>query len=81
MHALFGIRIDKADGKVNHDLIPDVRPEMIRKSAECSLKRLKTDYIDLYFQYRIDPAIPPETVAEVVKKLIDEGKILHWGIS
>ncbi len=77
----FGIGFDKADGKVNHALIPDARPEVIRKSVECSLKRLKTDYIDLYFQHRIDPAVPPETVAEVMKELIDEGKILHWGIS
>lgn len=77
----FGIGFDKADGKVNHDLIPNARPEVIRKSVECSLKRLKTDYIDLYFQHRIDPTIPPETVAEVMKELIDEGKILHWGIS
>lgn len=77
----FGIGFDKADGKVNHALIPDARPEVIRKSVECSLKRLKTDYIDLYFQHRIDPAVPPEIVAEVMKELIDEGKILHWGIS
>ena len=77
----FGIGFDKADGKVNHDLIPNARPEVIRKSVECSLKRLKTDYIDLYFQHRIDPTIPPGTVAEVMKELIDEGKILHWGIS
>lgn len=77
----FGIGFDKADGKVNHDLIPNARPEVIRKSVECSLKRLKTDYIDLYFQHRIDPTISPETVAEVMKELIDEGKILHWGIS
>lgn len=77
----FGIGFDKADGKVNHALIPDARPEVIRKSVEYSLKRLKTDYIDLYFQHRIDPTISPETVAEVMKELIDEGKILHWGIS
>lgn len=77
----FGIGFDKADGKVNHDLIPNARPEVIRKSVEYSLKRLKTDYIDLYFQHRIDPTIPPGTVAEVMKELIDEGKILHWGIS
>lgn len=77
----FGIGFNKADGKVNHALIPDANPEVIRKSVEGSLKRLKTDYIDLYFQHRIDPTVPPETVAEVMKKLIDEGKILSWGIS
>lgn len=54
---------------------------MIRTSVEGSLKRLQTDHIDLYFQHRIDPAVEPETVTEVMKELIKEGKILHWGIS
>lgn len=53
----------------------------IRKSVEGSLKRLNTDYIDLYFQARIDPKVEPEEVAETMKELIQEGKILHWGIS
>ena len=53
----------------------------IRKSVEGSLKRLNTDYIDLYFQARIDPKVEPEEVAENMKELIQEGKILHWGIS
>lgn len=77
----FGIYFDLQDGQVNHGLIPDSRPEVIRSSVEGSLKRLKTDHIDLYFQHRIDPAITPETVAGVMAELITEGKILHWGIS
>ncbi len=77
----FGIRFDLDDGKVNHGLIPDARPERIRKSIEGSLRRLKTDHLDLYFQHRIDPAVDPETVAGVMADLIKEGKILHWGIS
>lgn len=62
-------------------LIVDSRPETIRKSVEGSLKRLQTDYIDLYYQHRIDPAIPPEEVAGVMADLIQEGKIRAWGIS
>lgn len=77
----FGIHFDLNDGKVNHDLISDARPEVIRASVEGSLKRLQTDHIDLYFQHRIDPAVEPKTVAEVMADLIREGKILHWGIS
>lgn len=60
---------------------PDSRPEKIYKSVEGSLKRLGTDHIDLYYQHRIDPQVAPETVAGVMKELIDEGKITHWGIS
>ena len=48
---------------------------------EGSLKRLKTDHIDLYFQHRIDPSVEPEAVAQVMAELIKEGKITHWGIS
>lgn len=77
----FGIHFDMSSSEVNHPLIPDSRPEVIRASVEGSLKRLQTDYIDLYFQHRIDPAIEPEAVAEVMAELIKEGKILHWGIS
>lgn len=77
----FGIRFDMESSEVNHPLIPDSRPEVIRASVEGSLKRLQTDHIDLYFQHRIDPVVEPETVAEVMKELIREGKILHWGIS
>ncbi len=59
----------------------DSRPETIRKSVEGSLKKLQTDYIDLYYQHRIDNKIPAEEVAGVMSDLIKEGKILHWGIS
>lgn len=59
----------------------DSRPETIRSSVETSLKRLGTDYIDLYYQHRIDPMVEPETVAETMAPLIKEGKIRYWGIS
>ena len=77
----FGIRFDMTSSTVNHPLITDSRPEVIRASVEGSLKRLRTDHIDLYFQHRIDPSVEPETVAGVICDLIKEGKILHWGIS
>ena len=77
----FGIHFDMTSSSVNHPLIPDSRPEVIRASVEGSLKRLQTDRIDLYFQHRIDPAVKPEEVAGVMARLIQEGKILHWGIS
>lgn len=59
----------------------DSRPEVIRASLEQSLKRLGTDYIDLYYQHRIDPRVEPEEVAGVMADLIKEGKIRYWGIS
>lgn len=59
----------------------DSRPETIRKSLEQSLKRLGTDYVDIYFQHRIDPHVEPEVVAETMGQLIKEGKIRSWGIS
>lgn len=62
-------------------LIPDSRPESITKAVENSLHNLETDYIDLYYQHRPDPNVAPEEVALTMKHLIDEGKILHWGIS
>ena len=62
-------------------LILDSRPEVIRKSVEGSLKRLGTDYIDLYYQHRIDHKVAPEEVAGVMADLIQEGKIRYWGIS
>lgn len=62
-------------------LIVDSRPETIRKSVEGSLKRLKTDYIDLYYQHRIDPQVSPEEVAGTMVELVQEGKICYWGIS
>jgi aryl-alcohol dehydrogenase-like predicted oxidoreductase len=57
------------------------RPEHIRKVVEQSLKRLRTDRIDLYYQHRIDPAVPVEEVAGAIKDLIAQGKVLHFGLS
>lgn len=57
------------------------RPATIRKAVEGSLRRLRTDHIDLYYQHRVDPNVPIETVAETVGELIREGKVLHWGLS
>jgi aryl-alcohol dehydrogenase-like predicted oxidoreductase len=59
----------------------DSRPETIRAVAEASLKSLKTDYIDLFYQHRVDPNVPIEEVAGTLKDLIAEGKILHYGLS
>lgn len=77
----FGLAFDNPEGDGPHPLIPDSRPEAIRRAVEGSLCRLRTDHIDLYYQHRIDPAVEPETVAGVMLDLIREGKILHWGIS
>jgi aryl-alcohol dehydrogenase-like predicted oxidoreductase len=57
------------------------RPEHIREVAEASLKRLKTDVIDLFYQHRVDPDVPIEDVAGAVKELIREGKVKHFGLS
>jgi aryl-alcohol dehydrogenase-like predicted oxidoreductase len=57
------------------------RPEHIKQVAEASLKRLKTDVIDLFYQHRVDPAVPIEDVAGAVKELIQEGKVKHFGLS
>lgn len=59
----------------------DSRPETIRRAVEGSLRRLRTDHIDLYYQHRVDPAVPIEEVAGVMEELYREGKILHWGLS
>ena len=59
----------------------DSSPETIRSSLEKSLERLGTDYVDLYYQHRIDPKVEPEVVAETMGQLIKEGKIRAWGIS
>jgi aryl-alcohol dehydrogenase-like predicted oxidoreductase len=59
----------------------DSRPEHIREVAEASLKRLKTDRIDLFYQHRVDPDVPIEEVAGAVKNLIQEGKVEHFGLS
>ena len=77
----FGVRFAHPELADNHDIMPDGRPELIRQSVEGSLRRLRTDHIDLYYQHRIDPKVEPEIVAETMAGLIREGKILHWGIS
>jgi aryl-alcohol dehydrogenase-like predicted oxidoreductase len=59
----------------------DSRPEHIKEVAEASLKRLKTDTIDLFYQHRVDPDVPIEDVAGAVKDLIHEGKVKHFGLS
>ncbi|ASA21530.1 aldo/keto reductase [Paenibacillus donghaensis] len=71
----FGIKM--VDGKQ----VQDSRPQQIRQSVEGSLKRLRVEAIDLYYQHRVDPEIPIEEVAGVVKDLIQEGKVKHWGLS
>jgi aryl-alcohol dehydrogenase-like predicted oxidoreductase len=71
----FGIKV--VDGKQ----VQDSHPESIRSSIEGSLKRLKTDSIDLYYQHRVDPHVPIEEVAETIKDLMKEGKVKHWGLS
>jgi aryl-alcohol dehydrogenase-like predicted oxidoreductase len=57
------------------------RPDHVRQAAEGSLKRLRTEYIDLYYQHRVDPDVPIEEVAGAVKELINEGKVRHFGLS
>jgi aryl-alcohol dehydrogenase-like predicted oxidoreductase len=59
----------------------DSRPEHIKQVAEASLKRLKTDRIDLFYQHRVDPDVPMEDVAGAVKELIEQGKVKHFGLS
>lgn len=75
--------------KFGFDIEPDThrqrglnsRPEHIRQVAEASLRRLKTDRIDLFYQHRVDPEVPIEDVAGAVKDLIGEGKVRHFGLS
>jgi len=70
----FGFAIDGTIGL-------NSRPEHIKQVAEASLKRLKTDRIDLFYQHRVDPAVPIEDVAGAIKDLVSEGKVLHFGLS
>jgi aryl-alcohol dehydrogenase-like predicted oxidoreductase len=76
----FGFNI-APDGTPNQTPPLNSRPERIKEVAEASLKRLKTDYIDLFYQHRVDPNVPIEDVAGAVKELIDEGKVRHFGLS
>jgi aryl-alcohol dehydrogenase-like predicted oxidoreductase len=74
----FGFKIDPATGQ-NQGV--DSRPEHVKEVAEASLKRLKTDVIDLFYQHRVDPSVPIEDVAGAVKDLIQQGKVKHFGLS
>lgn len=65
----------------NGKQLEDARPERIRQALEASLKRLKTDYLDIYYQHRIDNKVPIEDVAGTMRDLASEGKIRHWGMS
>lgn len=76
-----GIRFDETSTAVNKPLIPDGRPETIRKSIDGLLQRLQTDHLDLYYIHRIDRNVPIEETAGAMKELIEAGKITHWGIS
>jgi aryl-alcohol dehydrogenase-like predicted oxidoreductase len=75
----FGWRIDPASGSNLGGL--DSRPAHIRAVAEASLRRLRTDVLDLFYQHRVDPEVPIEDVAGTVKDLIREGKVRHFGLS
>src|ERR1700751_5537471 len=70
-----------AFGKEFGQLGLNSRPEHIREVADASLKRLKTDHIDLFYQHRVDPAVPIEDVARTVKVLIQQGKVKYFGLS
>jgi aryl-alcohol dehydrogenase-like predicted oxidoreductase len=74
----FGFKLDPNTGK---QAGLDSRPEHIREVADASLKRLKTDVIDLFYQHRVDSNVPIEDVAGAVKELIQQGKVKHFGLS
>lgn len=75
----FGFKLDPSGQRTS--LGVDSRPEHIKEVADASLKRLKTDYIDLFYQHRVDPGVPIEDVAGAVKDLIAAGKVRHFGLS
>ena len=74
----FGFKLDPKSGQ---SIGVDSRPEHIKEVAEASLKRLKTDVIDLFYQHRVDPEVPIEDVAGAVRELIEQGKVKHFGLS
>ena len=74
----FGFKLDPKSGR---SIGVDSRPEHIKEVAEASLKRLRTDVIDLFYQHRVDPEVPIEDVAGAVKELIEQGKVKHFGLS
>lgn len=76
----FGFNIDES-GTQHQNPPLNSRPERIRQVCEASLKRLKTDYIDLFYQHRVDPNVPIEDTAGAVKELIAEGKVKYFGLS
>lgn len=75
----FGFNVDLETGQWAPGLISD--PSHIKKAVEGSLRRLRTDRIDLLYQHRVDPTVPIEDVAGAVRDLMDDGKVLHWGLS
>ncbi len=75
----FGWNIDPDSGQRGPGL--NSRPAHVKRAVEGMLKRLRTDRIDLLYQHRVDPAVPIEDVAGAIKELMDEGKVLHWGLS
>lgn len=75
----FGFQLDASDDP--HPSGLNSRPEYIKETVEASLKRLRTDRIDLLYQHRVDPAVPIEDVAGAVKELIQQGKVKHFGLS
>lgn len=74
----FGWNIDPVTGERKPGLIS--RPDHIKQAVETMLKRLRTDRIDLLYQHRVDPQVPIEDVAGAIKDLMDQGKVLHWGL-
>jgi aryl-alcohol dehydrogenase-like predicted oxidoreductase len=74
----FGFKLDPTTGK---QAGLDSRPEQIKRVAEASLKRLRTDVIDLFYQHRVDSSVPIEETAGAVKELIQQGKVKHFGLS
>ncbi|MEO1723525.1 MAG: aldo/keto reductase [Pseudomonadota bacterium] len=75
----FGFNVDPETGV--WDFTVNSRPEQIRRAVEGSLRRLGTDRVELLYQHRVDPEVPIEDVAGTVRDLMDEGKLLHWGLS
>ncbi len=74
----FGWNIDPETGRFQMGL--NSKPDHIKRAVEGSLKRLRTDHIDLLYQHRVDPQVPIEDVAGAVKDLMSQGKVLHWGL-
>lgn len=75
----FGWDVDLETGQMN-GLVPNSRPDHIKLAVDGMLKRLSTDRIDLLYQHRVDPNVPIEDVAGAIKDLMDQGKVLHWGL-